>query len=234
MSVSSLSLESEWWTTVARLRYFRGIDTLIAFVLCFEVSGFHRFERPALFALSLDLVPASTGRARAGRGAITKFALDTPADCSLKPTGTTCVSSGRCHDRKPPARRADPVLQIAWRAQYRLYLLHRRLRGRTRTPATPASSRSPHRQSYSSDRRHTARRPPEQPPHQLLDHTAGTLDKARSHQLWFTRLFAPQAARLPGELRTEIAGSTESWRGPPSRSERPARVRRTTIPIRTA
>jgi hypothetical protein len=42
--LSRLALEGEWWPTVARLRCFRGIDTLTAFVLCLEIGDFHRFS----------------------------------------------------------------------------------------------------------------------------------------------------------------------------------------------
>ena len=45
--LSRLALEGEWWPTVARLRCFRGIDTLTAFVLCLEIGDFARFQRPA-------------------------------------------------------------------------------------------------------------------------------------------------------------------------------------------
>ena len=45
--LSRLAVEGEWWPTVARLRCFRGIDTLTAFVLALEVGEFARFQRPA-------------------------------------------------------------------------------------------------------------------------------------------------------------------------------------------
>ena len=48
--LSRLALEGEWSPTVARLRCFRGIDTLTAFVLCLEIGDFHRFQRPAQLA----------------------------------------------------------------------------------------------------------------------------------------------------------------------------------------
>jgi transposase len=55
--LSRLALEGEWWPTVARLRCFRGIDTLTAFVLCLEIGDFARFSRPAKLASWLGLVP---------------------------------------------------------------------------------------------------------------------------------------------------------------------------------
>jgi hypothetical protein len=38
--LSRLAAEGQWWPTVARLRCFRGIDTLTAFVLCLEIGEF--------------------------------------------------------------------------------------------------------------------------------------------------------------------------------------------------
>ena len=71
--LSRLALEGEWWPTVARLRCFRGIDTLTAFVLCLEIGDFARFQRPAQLASWLGLVPSldQSGESRR-QGAITK------------------------------------------------------------------------------------------------------------------------------------------------------------------
>ena len=55
--LSRLALEDEWWPTVARLRCFRGIDTLSALALCLEIGDFARFQRPAQLAAWLGLVP---------------------------------------------------------------------------------------------------------------------------------------------------------------------------------
>src|SRR5919204_2626450 len=56
--LSRLAIEGAWWPTVARLRCFRGIDTLTAFVLCLEIGDFTRFPRPAKLASWLGLVPS--------------------------------------------------------------------------------------------------------------------------------------------------------------------------------
>src|SRR5947207_3040252 len=71
--LSRLAREGEWWPTVARLRCFRGIDTLSAFVLCLEVGDWTRFSRPAKLAGWLGLVPSldQSGQSRR-QGAITK------------------------------------------------------------------------------------------------------------------------------------------------------------------
>jgi transposase len=56
--LSRLAREGAWWPTVARLRCFRGIDTLTAFVLVLEIGDFTRFPRPAKLAGWLGLVPS--------------------------------------------------------------------------------------------------------------------------------------------------------------------------------
>ena len=71
--LSRLAREGEWWPTVARLRCFRGIDTLSAFVLCLEIGDWTRFSRPAKLTGWLGLVPSldQSGESRR-QGAITK------------------------------------------------------------------------------------------------------------------------------------------------------------------
>jgi transposase len=54
--LSRLAVEGDWWPTVARLRCFRCIDTLSAFVLCLEIGDWTRFSRPAKLAGWLGLV----------------------------------------------------------------------------------------------------------------------------------------------------------------------------------
>src|SRR5206468_6057276 len=68
-----LALTGEWSETVARLRCFRGLDTLSALVLCLEVGDFHRFQRARQLPAWLGLTP---GRQQSGEsdvsGPITK------------------------------------------------------------------------------------------------------------------------------------------------------------------
>jgi transposase len=59
--LSRLALTGEWAETVARLRCFRGIDTLSALVLALEVGDFGRFGRPAQLASWLG--PGALARA---------------------------------------------------------------------------------------------------------------------------------------------------------------------------
>jgi transposase len=65
--------QSPFQTTIARLRCFRGIDTLSACGVAAEVGGFDRFERPDRLTGFLGIVPSehSSGGVRR-QGAITK------------------------------------------------------------------------------------------------------------------------------------------------------------------
>jgi transposase len=58
--LSRLALTGPWAATVARLRCFRGLDTLSALVLSLEVGDFARFRSPRELAAWLGLVPALT------------------------------------------------------------------------------------------------------------------------------------------------------------------------------
>jgi transposase len=130
--LSRLVLDDQWWPTVARLRCFRGIETLTAFVLCLEIGDFARFQRPAQLASWLGLVPSldQSGESRR-QGAITKTGsgyarrlLVEAAWHYLRQPRIGATVANRQHGQ--PAH----VLQIAWRAQHRLYRLHSRLRAR--------------------------------------------------------------------------------------------------------
>ena len=130
--LSRLAEEGEWWPTVAWLRCFRGIDTLTAFALALEIGDFHRFQRPAQLASWLGLVPSldQSGEARR-QGAITKtgsglarrLLVESAWHYLRQPAIGATV---RNRQQGQPAH----VLQIAWRAQHRLYRLHTRLRVR--------------------------------------------------------------------------------------------------------
>jgi transposase len=72
-STLDLSLEEAWprgpfQTTIARLRCFRGIDTLSACGVAAEVGGFDRFEHPDRLTGFLGIVPSerSSGDTRRG------------------------------------------------------------------------------------------------------------------------------------------------------------------------
>jgi transposase len=131
--LSRLASSDELWPTIARLRAFRGIDTLTALGLHLELGAdWQRFSRPRSLGAWLGLTPSlhQSGQTMT-QGSITK-------------TGSTyarrLLVEAAWHYARPPAigvtlrnRQADlpdHILAIAWRAQHRLFALHRRLRAR--------------------------------------------------------------------------------------------------------
>ena len=123
--------------TAARLRAFRGIDTLTALGLCAEIGDFHRFDRPSRLAAYVGIVPAEyTTDTKRRLGSITKAGSS---------HARRLLVEAAWHYRRPPAvgltlerrqRGIDPrVVAIAWRCQQRLYRRHRLLRLERRKPA---------------------------------------------------------------------------------------------------
>jgi len=130
--LSRLAREGEWWPTVARLRCFRGIDTLSAFVLCLEIGDWRRFPRPAKLVGWLGLVPSleQSGESRR-QGAITKsgsgYARRLLVEAAWHDLARPSVGVALAERR---AGQPEHVLQIALRAQRRLHRLQMRLRAR--------------------------------------------------------------------------------------------------------
>jgi transposase len=130
--LSRLALEGEWSQTVARLRCFRGVDTLTALVLSLEIGDFGRFARPPQLSSWLGLVPSlnQSGESET-RGPITKTGsaiarrLLVEAAWHYLPQPGAGVALAERRAGQP-----DQVLQIAYRAQRRLHRLYRRLRAR--------------------------------------------------------------------------------------------------------
>jgi transposase len=129
--------ESSHAPVIARLRCFRGIDTLTAAGLAAEVGDFGRFRRPSLLAGFLGIVPSErTSDTKRRQGSITKAG---PGHARR------LLVEAAHHYRYPPrigealARRQqghDPrVIEIAWRAQRRLNQRWRRLHRERRKPA---------------------------------------------------------------------------------------------------
>ena len=130
--LSRLASSEAFWPTVARLRCFRGIDTLSALALHLEICDWQRFRRAPQLACWLGLTPAlyQSGESRS-QGPITK-------------TGSSyarrLLVEAAKHYARPPRigvtlrnrqqGQPDYVLQIAWRAQHRLFRLQGRLRER--------------------------------------------------------------------------------------------------------
>lgn len=143
--LSRLASEGEWWPTVARLRCFRGVDTLTALALTLEIGDFDRFARPARLTSWLGLVPSlEQSGERAVQGAITKTGsgyarrlLVEAAWHYQRQPNVGATLAARQHDQ--PAQ----VVRIAWQAQRRLYRLHTRLsaRGKPGNVTTVACAR---------------------------------------------------------------------------------------------
>ena len=133
LQLSQLATEEQWWPTVARLRAFRGIDTLTAFSLHLELGGdWQRFERPAQLAAWLGLTPSLSQSGESSRqGSITK-------------TGSMLarrllVESAWHYSRQPrlgatlqnrQQGQPDHILAIANRAQQRLFKVNQQMKAR--------------------------------------------------------------------------------------------------------
>jgi len=71
--LSRIAQDPSLWPTVARLRCFRGVDTLTALALVVEVGDWSRFRRPAQLSSWRGLVPwLSQSGESLSRGGITK------------------------------------------------------------------------------------------------------------------------------------------------------------------
>lgn len=133
LRLSELAVDGRWWPTVARLRAFRGIDTLTALSLHLELGGdWQRFATAPALSAWLGLTPSLNQSGEAARqGGITK-------------TGSMLarrllVESAWHYSRQPrlgatlanrQAGQPDHVLAISNRAQQRLYRINRRMRAR--------------------------------------------------------------------------------------------------------
>jgi transposase len=128
--------ESSHAATIARLRCFRGIDTLSAAGLCAEVGDWRRF-RPKQLSGFLGIVPSEhTSDRKRRQGSITKAG---------SVHARRLLVEAAHHYRHQPAigdglgrrqRGQDPrVIAIAWRAQRRLHQRWQLLAGQRRKPA---------------------------------------------------------------------------------------------------
>jgi transposase len=135
--LSHVASDAELWPIVARLRAFRGIDTVTALALVCEVADWHRFPRAEQLAAWVGLVPslAQSGESRQ-TGGITKT--------GSRHARRLLVEAAWHYQRRPSIGVAlrnrqhgqpDHILAIAWRAQHRLYRTHDRLRQRGKHPA---------------------------------------------------------------------------------------------------
>ena len=124
--------------TIARLRCFRGIDTLSASGLCAEVGCFARFPKPGLMSGFLGIVPSErtsdTKRrqlsiTKAGPGHARRLLIEAAHQYRRRPAiGETLARRQQGQDPR--------IIEIAWRAQRRLYQRWQHLREARRKPAT--------------------------------------------------------------------------------------------------
>jgi transposase len=138
--------DSPWAETIARLRCFRGIDTLTALGLAAEIGDFQRFDRPTRLMSFVGLVPSeSSSGERRRQGAITKAGSE---------HARRLLVEAAWHYRKSPTRsralqrrqdgQPQQVCQISWQAQRRLHHTWQRLdreRGKRRTIVAVAVAR---------------------------------------------------------------------------------------------
>jgi transposase len=131
--LSRLSEDEQWWPTVARLRCFRGVDTLTAFALHLELGGdWQRFGRANALSAWLGLIPSLHQSGESShQGSITK----TGSGFARR----LLVESAWHYGREPrigvtlrnrQQGQPDHVLQISNRAQHRLHRVYHRMRGR--------------------------------------------------------------------------------------------------------
>jgi transposase len=131
--IGELATDEQWWPTVARLRAFRGVDTLTALAIHLELGAdWGRFQKAHRVGSWLGLTPSRQQSGESDRqGSITK-------------TGSVLarrllVESAWHYAREPrigatlanrQAGQPDHVLQISNRAQHRLHRVYTRMRSR--------------------------------------------------------------------------------------------------------
>jgi len=144
--LSRLAQDERLWPTVARLRAFRGVDTLTALSLHLELGGdWQRFGSPRRLSSWLGLTPSldQSGESatqgsitKTGSGVARRLLVEAAKHYQRQPTlGATL--------RNRQLEQPDHILQIARRAQHRLYRTHQRFktRGKNANVATIAIAR---------------------------------------------------------------------------------------------
>jgi transposase len=129
--------DSSHAAVIARLRCFRGIDTLSAAGLAAEVGDFGRFPRPSLLAGFLGIVPSERSSdekrrqgsiTKAGPGHARRLLVEAAHHYRYQPR------IGQVLARRQAGQ--DPrVIEIAWRAQRRLHQRWQRLHRERHKPA---------------------------------------------------------------------------------------------------
>lgn len=137
LTITELAGKGSHAETIARLRCFRGIETLTAAGLCAEVGDFRRFAKPTQLAGYLGITPSEwTSGEQRRQGSITK--------AGSKHARRLLVETAHHYARAPRIgtelrhrqQGQDPrVCQIAWRAQRRVHLRWSHLRIKRGKPA---------------------------------------------------------------------------------------------------
>jgi transposase len=121
--IAEQALSERWGALVARLRCLRGIDTLSAVGLVAEIGDVNAFAHPKQLASYLGLVPSeqSSGETRR-QGSITK-AGSAHARRLLVEAAWHYRRPARVSAELKLRQRGQPaaVIDVAWRAQLRLY-----------------------------------------------------------------------------------------------------------------
>ena len=131
--ISELATDLAWWPTVARLRAFRGLDTLSALAIHLELGAdWQRFEKAHRVGSWLGLTPSRQQSGETDRhGAITKtgsmlarrLLVESAWQYAREPRiGATLRNR---QDGQP-----EHILQISNRAQHRLHHLYTSMRAR--------------------------------------------------------------------------------------------------------
>lgn len=131
--IAELAKDPAWWPTVARLRAFRGVDTLTALAIHLELGGdWQRFAKPTRVGSWLGLTPSRSQSGETDRqGSITKtgsmlarrLLVESAWQYAREPRiGVTLQNR---QDGQP-----DHILQISNRAQQRLHHLYTSMRAR--------------------------------------------------------------------------------------------------------
>jgi transposase len=131
--IGELATDPAWWPTVARLRAFRGVDTLTALAIHLELGGdWQRFEKPTRVGSWLGLTPSRQQSGESDRqGSITKtgsmlarrMLVESAWQYAREPRiGATLKNR---QDGQP-----DHILQISNRCQQRLHHLYTSMRAR--------------------------------------------------------------------------------------------------------
>ncbi len=134
--LSRIAQSDELWPTVQRLRAFRGIDTLTALGIHLELGDWTRFEHASDVGAYLGVVPSlSQSGESSTSGSITKtgsqYARRLLVEAAWHYTRKPAIGATlRNRQQDLPAH----VLQIAWRAQHRLYRMHTSMHARRKHP----------------------------------------------------------------------------------------------------